>query len=181
MSQVTVTSDPHRASPFRRSTARPCMAAVSLLALSACTAPRVGTDVLVTGMPNPEVALRDSMRLVDAEMTSLGTLGRSAGLPVRIAEPIVPGELQKTVTFTYSGPLDDGVRRLADEVGYRLTITPAPPPAPGQVAPGPLTVNVSTGFVTAYAALKALGDAAGSRALVRVDPRRHLVEVIYNA
>ena len=167
-------------SPFHRRAARTGMAAVSLLALAACTTPKVGTDVLVTGMPNPEIALRDSMRLVDAEMTSLGTLGMRGALPVRISEPVVPGELQKTVTFAYSGSLDDGARRLAEEVGYRLTIT-LPPPAPGQVAPGPLIVNVSTGFVTAYAALKALGDAAGSRALVRVDPQRHLVEVIYNA
>lgn len=152
------------------------LAAAALLALAACTTPTVGTDVLVTGMPNPEAALRDSMRLVDAEMTTLGTLGARAA-PARITEPVLPGELQKTVTFAYSGPLDDGARRLADEVGYRLTITPAP----GQVAVQPLTVNVSTGFVTAYAALKALGDAAGSRALVRVDPQRHLIEVTYNA
>ena len=154
---------------------------ILLLALAACSTPKVETDVLTTGMANPEIALRESMRLVDAEMTSLGTLGVRGALPVRISEPIVPGELQKTVTFAYSGPFDDGVRRLAEEVGYRVKVTPAPPPAPGQVAQGPLTVNVSTGFVTAYAALKALGDAAGSRALVRVDPQRHLVEVIYNA
>ena len=122
--------------PSQRRLVRAGIAALSLLALAACTPPRVGTDVLVIGMPNPEVALRDSMRLVDAEMTSLGTLGTRGALPVRISEPIVPGELQKTVTFAYSGPLDDGARRLADEVGYRLTVTPPPPPAPGQVAPG---------------------------------------------
>ena len=181
MPHITVQLGPRCTAPLHRRTARTGMAAALLLALAACASPRVGTDVLTTGMPNPEVALRDSMRLVDAEMTSLATLGARGALPVRIAEPILPGELQKTVTFAYSGLLDDGARRLADEVGYRLTVTPPPPPAPGQVAQGPLTVNVSTGFVTAYAALKALGDAAGSRALVRVDPQRHLVEVIYNA
>ena len=152
--------------------------ALAVLAVAACSTPNVTTEVATTGMANPEVALCESIRLVDAEMTSLGTLGGSAS---RFSEPVVPGELQKTVTFTYAGPLDDGVRRLAQEVGYRLTITPPPPAAPGQAALGPLTVNVSTGFVTAYAALKALGDAAGSRAIVRVDPQHHLVEVIYNA
>ena len=151
---------------------------ILLLALAACSTPKVETDVLTTGMANPEIALRESMRLVDAEMTSLGTLGGGAS---RFSEPVVPGELQKTVTFTYAGPLEDGARRLAQEVGYRVTVTLPPPAAQGQATPGPLTVNVTTGFVTAYAALKALGDAAGSRAIVRVDPRRHLVEVIYNA
>lgn len=157
---------------------RPAAAVSALLTISACATPNIGSDVLTTGMPNPEIALRDSMRQVDVEMTSLGTLGAA---PVRMAEPVVPGELQKTVTFAYSGPLDDGVRKLATAVGYRLTITPPPPPAPGAAPLGPLNINVSTGFVTAYAALKALGDAAGTRALVRVDPQHHLIEVIYNA
>lgn len=161
-----------------RRLAKPVAACTMLLAVTACATPNVGTDVVTTGMPNPEIALRDSMRLVDAEMTSLGTLGAP---PIRTAEPVVPGELQKTVTFAYSGPFDDGARKLATAVGYRLTITPPPPPAPGTTAPGPLNVDVSTGFVTAYAALKALGDAAGSRAVLRVDPQHHLVEVIYNA
>ena len=167
-----------RLPPAVRRIATPVAACTALLAMSACATPNVGTNVLTTGMPNPEIALRDSMRLVDAEMTSLGTLGAA---PVRTADPVVPDELQKTVTFAYSGPLDDGARKLATAVGYRLTITPPPPPAAGVAVLGPLNVNVSTGFVTAYAALKALGEAAGSRALLRVDPLRHLVEVIYNA
>ena len=150
-----------------------------LALLASCTTPNVGTDVLTTGMANPELALRESMRLVDAEMTKLGTL--SSPGPVRMVEPIVPGELQKTVTFAFAGPLDDGVRKLAETVGYRVAITPPPPPAPGVAASAPLTVNVTTGFVTAYAAFSALGNAAGSRALVRVDPQRHLVEVIHYA
>lgn len=167
---------PH--SPQSRRVARPAAIAVLLLAMAGCSTPNVGTDVPTTGMPNPEIALRDSMRQVDAEITSLGTLGAA---PTRMAQPVVPGELQKTVTFAYSGPLDDGARKLADAVGYKLAITPAPAPAPGAPAPAAVTVNVSTGFVTAFAALQALGEAAGTRAIVRVDPQRHLVEVIYRA
>ena len=157
------------------------VAAGSLMALLAgCAAtPNVGTDVLTTGMANPEVALRESMRLVDAEMTKLGTLSAPA-LP-RITETIVPGELQKIVTFAFAGPLDDGVRQLAATVGYAVSITPPPPPLLGAAPLPPLTVSVTTGFVTAVAAFSALGDAAGSRAMVRVDPQRHLVEVIHHA
>ena len=151
---------------------------VALLAACAAT-PDVGTDVLTTGMANPEIALRESMRLVDAEMTKLGTLNTPAA--PRITETIVPGELQKTVTFAFVGSLDDGVRELAEAVGYTVTITPPPPPQPGTAPLPPLTVNVTTGFVTAVAAFSALGEAAGSRAMVRVDPQRHLVEVIYYA
>ena len=160
---------------YRRLILAPLLATV-LLAGCAHT-PRVGTDVATAGMPNPEVALRDSMSLVDAEMTKLGTLAPGP----RVAEPIVPGELQKTVTFAFSGPLDDGVRRLAETVGYTVSITPPPAPAPDQAAAAPLTISVSTGYVTALGAFTAIGNAAGSRALVRVDAQHHLVEVIHYA
>jgi defect-in-organelle-trafficking protein DotD len=159
----------------RRLLLAPFLAGI-LLAGCAST-PRVGTDVATTGMPNPEVALRDAMSLVDAEMTKLGTLAPGP----RVTEPIVPGELQQTVTFAFSGLLDDGVRQLAQTVGYTVSITPPPAPQPGQAAAPPLTVSVSTGFVTALGAFTAIGDAAGSRALVRVDAQRHLVEVIHHA
>jgi defect-in-organelle-trafficking protein DotD len=157
------------------------IAAGSLMSLVAgcATTPTAPTDVVTTGMSNPEIALRDSMRLVDAEMTTLGMLNTPG--PTRMAETIVPGELQKTVTFAFAGPLDDGVRQLAETVGYTVTITPPPPPLPGTAPLPPLTVNVTTGFVTAVSAFSALGDAAGTRALVRVDPQRHLVEVIHHA
>ena len=93
----------------------------------------------------------------------------------------MPGELQKTVTFAFVGSLDDGVRRLAETVGYTVSITPAPAPQPGTTPLPPLTVSVTTGFVTAVAAFSALGDAAGNRALVRGDPQHHSVEVVHYA
>lgn len=152
---------------------------VSALLLAGCSAtPVVPTDVATTGMPNPEVALRESIRLVDSEMTQLGTLTPPQQ---RAADPVVPDELNKTVTFTYAGPLDEGVRKLADAVGYRVEVTPAPPPASGQPARAPLNVSLSTGFVPAIKAFAAIGDAAGDRALVRVDPVRHVVEVVHHA
>lgn len=153
------------------------LAAILLLAGCAST-PVVPTDVATTGTPNPEIALRDSIRLVDSEMTELGTLSPPFQ---RAADPVVPDELNKTVTFTYSGPLDDGVRKLADAVGYRVEVTPAAPAPAGQPAPSPLNVSLSTGFVPAIKAFAAIGDAAGARALVRVDPMRHVVEVVHHA
>lgn len=160
---------------------RPAAAAVAatVFLVGCATTPFVPTDVATTGMPNPEVALRDSIRLVDGEMTELGTLSRAPWR--RAGDLIVPDELNKIVTFAYAGPLDDGVRKLADAVGYRMEVTPAPPPAAGQPPLAPLTVSVSTGFVPAIEAFVAIGDAAGDRALVRVDPLRHLVEVVHHA
>ena len=150
----------------------PALAATWLVA--GCTElPNVGTDVATAGMPNTEIALRDSMRLVDAEM---GKLGRLAPVPTPSAAfPVVPGELQKVVTFTWAGSLEDGVRQLAGNVGYAVALVPAPP---GQT---PAAVSVATGPVPVIQAFQALGEAAGARATVRVDPARRRVEVLYHA
>ena len=152
----------------------PLLSALAMaLLIAGCTEfPNVGTDVATTGMPNTEIALRDSMRLVDAEMGKLGGLA-PAPAPSAAAGPVVPGELQKVVTFTWAGSLEDGVRQLADNVGY--AVVPAPP---GQA---PAAVSVTTGPVPVIQAFQALGDAAGARATVRVDPARRQVEVLYHA
>lgn len=143
----------------------------ALLAAGCASTPDVGTDVAATGMPNAELALRESMRLVDAQMSKLGTMGPA---PVqRGVGPVVPGELQKVVVFSWTGTLEDGVRKLADSIGYAVAV--APPPA-GQ---GPVEVGVATGQVQILQAFQALGEAAGSRAMVRVDPVRRQVDVVY--
>lgn len=146
-----------------------CLA--SALSAAACTTPHVGTDVALTGMPNTELALRDSMHLVDAEMGKLGVMApitRSSG-------PVVPGELLKIVAFNFSGPLEDGVRQLASSVGYAVAVLPPPTGQP------PVQVAVSTGSVEMIQAFRALGDAAGARAMVTVDPVRRQVDVAYRA
>ena len=154
---------------------RPSLA-LALLVAGCADFPMVGNDVAMAGMPNTEVALRDSMRLVDAEMGKLGGLAPTLSAPVpSAAGPVVPGELQKVVTFTWSGSLEDGVRQLAGNVGYAVAVIPAPP---GQA---PAAVSVATGPVPVIQAFRALGDAAGARATVRVDPARRQVEVLYHA
>ena len=67
--------------------------AAALLAAGCAVAPAVPTEVAMTGMPSAELALRDSMRVVDAEM---GKLGVMVSAPQRrAAGPVVPGELQR--------------------------------------------------------------------------------------
>ena len=144
-----------------------CCAAV-LLAVAGC-AHEVPTTVEMPGMPNPEIALRDSMVHVEKEM---GEIGRAC--PKAACGPvIVPGELDRVVAFEWNGPLDGAVKKLADEVGYTVLID-APWNAPG------VNVGISTGPRRVYDIFAALGAAAGSRATVEVDPQHHRVEVIYH-
>lgn len=81
--------------------------------LAGCAAPvhPVPTTVETPGMPNPETALQKSMNDVNAEMAELGELTPAAATP--ITTPVMPGPLQKTVSFSWNGSLDQGVAKLA--------------------------------------------------------------------
>jgi len=140
-----------------------------LPAVLAGCAPSVATTVDMPGMPNPELAMRESMAHVEKELGELGRKERITGtLPT-----VVPGELDKVVTFNWSGSLDDAVKKLAGEVGYTVLID-APWNAPG------VSVEISTGPQRVFDIFQALGAQAGDRATVAVDPQHHRVEVIYH-
>jgi defect-in-organelle-trafficking protein DotD len=166
----------HRKSPkqrFRFARALPLAAGFALLTSACSSVIPVPTTVAVAGMPNPEEALRQSMQHVDAEMTQLGGMRGAPRLAVGL-NPVVPDDLQRTVNFTWSGPLDSGVAKLAQSIGYTFYTT-APPGAPG------LDVAINVRGVRALDAFRALGDSAGSRATVEVDPIHHAVTVTHHA
>lgn len=146
--------------------------AVALLAGCAGTA-KVAPDVDATGMPSAEMALQRSVERVDAAMRDLG--GRAvAGRPMSAAPAVIPAELRRPVTWSWSGPLDAGAKVLADRIGYRLVVTAAPGAAPVEVAVAMQDARILDLF-------EALGTAAGTQATVIVDPDHHQVEVRHNA
>ena len=103
-----------------------CAALFGVVLLAGCaTVHPVPTTVVTPGMPNPEEALRQSIQHVDAEMAELGQLSPSVARP---DTPVMPEDLQRIVTFQWSGPLDQGVAKLAQSVGYTFYTT-APPNA----------------------------------------------------
>ena len=85
----------------------------------------VPPDVDATGMPSAEVALQRSVERVDTAMRDLG--GRSAASRSMPAAPaVIPAELRRPVTWSWSGPLDAGAKVLADRIGYHLVVTGQP-------------------------------------------------------
>jgi defect in organelle trafficking protein DotD len=147
----------------------PALIAAVLLAGCAAVQP-VPTTVVTPGMPNPEEALRQSMQHVDAEMAELGQLSPSVTRP---DTPVVPEDLQRIVSFQWSGPLDQAVAKLAQSVGYTFYTT-APPSAQ------PINVTIQIALVPAFQVFQALGEEAGTRATVQVDPLHHQVQVIHH-
>ena len=142
-----------------------------LVLLAGCATPNVSTNVDTTGMPNPEIALRDSIQHVDAEMTELGQMW--PGTVERNSTPVVPADLQRVVSFAWQGPLDHAVRKLSASVGYTFYMT-APPNAQ------PLEVAISIGAEQVFQIFHALGEEAGTHATVQLDPLHHQVQVIHH-
>jgi defect-in-organelle-trafficking protein DotD len=131
----------------------------------------VPTTVATPGMPNPEEALRQSMQHVDAEMAQLGQMSRAA---VQVAQQdVVPEDLQRTVTFTWNGPLDAGVAKLAASIGYTFYTT-------GPSTQQPLNVAIAISSVPVFRVFQALGEEAGTQATVQIDPQHHQVQVIHH-
>jgi defect-in-organelle-trafficking protein DotD len=139
-----------------------------LVLLTGCASVRpVAPDVATTGMPNTELAVQRSIIDVSAAMAELRGM---AVAPPTLEPAVVAAELDRPVSMSWNGPLDAGVKTIADRVGYQVMVT-GPQPA------GPLRVAVNVTNVTALVALQALGNAAGTAATVVVDPQHHLVEV----
>ncbi len=139
--------------------------------LAGCATVEVPTTVDVTGMPNAEVALQKSMRDVDAEMSRIGRLQPSA-----VAAPtptVVPDELNRVVSFEWSGSLDGAIESLAKTIGYTVAIS-----APWNAQP--LAVGVSKDPRRIYDIFEQIGDEAGGAATVRIDPQHQRVEVIHH-
>jgi len=147
----------------------PAILAGFLLAGCATVVP-VPTTVEMPGMPNPEAALQQSIHHVDAEMAELGEMSPTM---TRVAEPIVPEDLRRTVSFSWNGPLDAGVAKLAASIGYTFYTS-------GPATQKPLTVAIQISSVPVYQVFQALGEEAGTQATVQIDPQHHQVQVIHH-
>jgi defect-in-organelle-trafficking protein DotD len=144
-----------------------CALVVAALLAGCAGVTPVPTDVATTGMPNAELALQSSLTKVRAAM---GELDGIAVTPTVAQPAIVPGELNRPINFAWNGPLDQGVRKLADLVGYHMSVSA---PQNGK----PLVVSVQISNVTTLDAFRAIGKVAGNAATVVVDPQRQSVAV----
>ena len=101
-------------------------AATALILAGCATQPRLA-EVETPGMVNPEAALQRSVARVAAAMAQLGRMG-TATRPYA-GGAVVPPELQRQVSLTWSGSIDQAAKAPADQVGYRFVSTgPTSPP-----------------------------------------------------
>lgn len=144
------------------------------VALAACAAPvqPVPTTVATPGMPNPEIALQTTIQDVHNEMTELS--GIVPPSPPPAATQVVPADLNRVVSFSWNGSLDQAVAKLALSIGYTYYVS-----APQNAQPMDVSIDVNS--MSVYDIFQMLGNDAGSRATVAVDPLNHQVELTYHA
>ncbi|MGI4796154.1 MAG: DotD/TraH family lipoprotein [Janthinobacterium lividum] len=140
--------------------------------LAACATPTIPPTVDAVGMPNAELALRRSMDQVNADMGELGTLRTHTGSSPAGEGGVLSVELQKQIAFQWSGPLDAGVRKLGKTLGYQVSVY-----GPADQQPLPVAIDLAG---QALDILRALGEQAGTRATVSVDPLHHQIAVTHH-
>jgi len=138
------------------------------LSLAGCAATPIPTTVDMPGMPNAEIALQKSMDDVGREMDRIGKMGPEAATSNKPV--VVPGELDRQVSFQWNGSLDDAVRELARTVGYRTIVS-------GPMTAARVRVSIDPAPRRVYDILRMLGEQAGATAMVHVDPQHQRVEV----
>lgn len=86
--------------------------------------------------------------------------------------PNAPVELQRAVTFNWSGPAEDVARDMAARAGYTFRMVGDQPPAP-------ILVNLNIYNQPMIEVLRDLGLQMGTRADLKLDANRRTVEIIY--
>jgi len=94
--------------------------------------------------------------------------------PAPAPTPVMPADLNRVVSFSWNGSLDQAVAKLALSIGYTFYVS-----APQNAVP--MDVSIEVNALPVYDILQMLGNDAGNRATVEVDPLNHQVEVVYHA
>lgn len=143
-----------------------------ILGLSAC-AEKMRDPQLVASPDKVSLMLAEA---ADKASTALETLAaveqaRSPGIAV---EPIpnAPKELRRALTVSWIGPAEQIAKRLADRASYGFVAVGAEPPIP-------LIVNINATNQPVIDILRDIGLQLGTRADIRVDSTRRVVELHY--
>jgi len=86
--------------------------------------------------------------------------------------PQAPAELQKAVTFVWSGPVEPVARDLAAKAGYSFRTV-------GDVPVSPIVVTMNVYNQPMIEVMRDIGLQMGSRADLRLDAGTRTVEIIY--
>ncbi|MFT8933147.1 MAG: DotD/TraH family lipoprotein [Acetobacter syzygii] len=123
------------------------------LALAACHRP-----------PPPQPTLGQQMATLDAQANVLAV----TRYPVRRPGSVLPAELEKPVSWHWTGTLRDGLSHVASQIGYRLIMD--------DIGPGPVVAIHQTNTTQALL-IDGLSLAAGPSYVVDINIPTHEIRV----
>jgi defect in organelle trafficking protein DotD len=147
---------------------------IGLLASCAYT-PKFGETQLVAE-PNPvDLMLADA---ADRSTRALETLAamEQTKMPIKAiaSVPNAPQELQRAVTFNWTGPVEPLVEELTRKAGYNYGVIGAQPPSP-------IIITMRAENKPLINVLRDIGMQMGARADLNVDAQMQAIEIQYAA
>lgn len=144
-----------------------------MVALTACTTGKSVEPQLVASPDSVSLMLAEAAGKASTALETLAAVEqvRTPGAEVG-SIPNVPPELRRAVTISWTGPAEPLVKKMADRAGYAfMTI--------GNPSPVPLVVSVDVENRPVMDIMRDVGLQMGSRADLKVDASRRLVEIRY--
>lgn len=145
------------------------------MVLSSCAyIPKRGQTQLVAEPDPVDLMLADA---ADRSTRALETLAamEQTQMPIKpvAAVPNAPQELQRAVTFDWTGPVEPLAEELARKAGYTYGVIGAKPVAP-------ITVTVRAVNVPLINVFRDLGMQMGARGDLKVDGEQRMIEIQYS-
>lgn len=142
--------------------------------LSACQNMPVREDPQVVAEPQrTDLMLADAADRATKALETLASIenARSPGMG-DAAIPNAPVELRRSVTLSWSGPIEPVAKLLADRASYAFQVI-------GDAPVAPIVVNVDVRSQPLVLVLRSIGLQMGERGNLKVDPNRRVIEIGY--
>lgn len=145
------------------------------ISISACTpqAYSMKDPQLVAAPDRVSALLAESADKASNALQTLAAIEQSRAPAANVSRlENAPVELRRAVTVSWVGPVDQITKTLADRASYTFEVL-------GDKPPVPVVVNVDVTNKPIIDVLRDIGLQLGSRANVRVDSTRRVVELHY--
>ncbi len=145
-----------------------------ILALSACTyMPKQRQTQLVAEPNSVDLMLADAADRATRALETLAAMEQTK-MPIKpiASVPNAPQELQRAVTFDWTGPVEPLVQELARKAGYSYGVVGAKPATP-------ITVTMNVMNKPLINVLRDLGMQMGARGDLNVNAQARAIEVQY--
>lgn len=143
------------------------------MTVAACTPVKLGRPQVVAEPDSVSLMLADAADRASKALETLSAVEQVRTPSAAIATiPNAPVELKRGISVDWSGPVEPLAQTLAAKTGYQYSTF-------GDQPPTPIIVNVQATNRPMIEVFRDVGLQLGSRADLRVDAARRLVEIHY--